>query len=125
MSTTTTTPTTEAFADELVGMVGKTFFRAYYSRANGMTEEEMLIDHDIEAAFHGVDKHLAETARRTIRAAVKAVEGGVPYHVASTYLLAQLRDRIGALLKQRERKCRKVTRAFVLHSINHAVDENQ
>lgn len=64
-----------------------------------MSLDELLIEHDIEAAGVGVDEHLAETGRRTIRAAVKAVDTRLPYHPSHDFLIGKIRGTVERLFK--------------------------
>ena len=109
------------FAADLAHQISRTFFRAYWSHANGMSEDELLIEHDIEAAAANIDKHVAETCRRTISTAVKAVDRNVPYLIALVYLMQRLDTRIKQLLKaKRTRAARTRTK-----EPNRAVDKNK
>lgn len=100
-----------AFADHLIAQIDSTFQRAYVSRINGMSEDEMLIYHDIEAAYRGVDKHVVETCRKTIRSAVKAVDSKVPFDQAHQYLVDQLHEHVDKLVKSNNRKNRRKSHA--------------
>lgn len=107
MSTRTHTPTPYhpppsraqlVFAADFVEILIRTFFFAYYSHLNGVSESELLIDFDIEAAYTCTDKQVAESQRTTIKAAVIAVDARVPFCVAQHHLRSQLTRHIDSLL---------------------------
>jgi len=102
----------EKFAEDLLSLIETTFLRAYNSRVAGMTIDEMLIYHDIEAAASNVDKSVIDTCRRTIQTAVKAVDCQVAYDDAHAYLVDQLQSRLSKLLKSNERKQRRRNNAL-------------
>jgi hypothetical protein len=94
----------EKFAEDLISLIERTFIRAYTSRINGMTEDEMLIFHDIEAAARNVDKTIVQTCRATIRCAVRAVDSKVQFDQAHQYLVDQLRSKVDKIIKRNNRK---------------------
>ena len=105
-------PKEREFAGQMMTLIMRSFFNAYYMHANGVGETELLIDYDIEAAYNEVDEHLRDTIRNTIKSAVKAVDNGVDYATAQSYLNSQLNHRIDILLKPNSRK-RKTLEACV------------
>jgi hypothetical protein len=107
-------------ADQLVQLIMRTFFFSYFSRMNGMTLDELLISHDIEAAGCGADTKLQQTARLAIRSAVNAVDKGVPYPIAHNCLL----DQIGSCMVAHIKHKRHVSHQFVIQSINHALGQD-
>jgi len=88
-----------ASAAHLMTLILRTFFQAYYSHAEGMSEEELLIDYDIEACVSGWDKSVVHACRTSIQSAVKAVDEGVPYPVASHYLAARMKEKVERMIE--------------------------
>jgi hypothetical protein len=101
---------TEEFADDLKRLIMHIFFFSYFAHANGMSETELIIDYDIEAAYNNTDMHVQNSCRRTIKSACDAVDEGVPYNDAHGYLNEQLDNRIKRLLAKQSK--------------DHAVQEN-
>jgi hypothetical protein len=88
-------------AADLKQLISQTFFRAYYSHVNGMSLDELLIDYDIEAAgTTHLSSAIANATRTTIKAAVMAVDRGVPYQDAHDYLMSNLEKRISKFLQK-------------------------
>jgi hypothetical protein len=86
------------FIANFVTLIMRSFFFAYYAHAQGASETELLIEHDITAAGSEVDKGVAEAVRSTIHCAVVALDNGVPFCDAGAYLRQQLCERIDELM---------------------------
>jgi UDP-N-acetylglucosamine transferase subunit ALG13 len=101
---TATPPELDQFADKLIDLIDRTFHNAYLKRMAGVTETELLIDHDIEAAYHDVDVSVRHAARKTILSACRAVDSAIPFHHAHEFLIDQLHAEIDRLVKKEARK---------------------
>jgi hypothetical protein len=77
-------------AATLCAMIAATFHQAYVCAISGMSHAAILIDYDIQAAGAGQDEAVNACARSAIKAAVRAVERGIPYSVALTYLMQRV-----------------------------------
>lgn len=86
-------------AQRLMRLIMRTFFQAFHMRTYGRTEDEMLIEYDIEAAGFGVDRVIADITRTSIRIACNAVEAKLPFDECWTYLLERMELRVVELLK--------------------------
>ena len=96
--------TQEKFAEDLIALIERTFHRAFVARINGVTQEQMIIEHDIEAAYRCIDKTIAETGRLTIQSAVKAVDARVPFNQAHDFLINQLKTRVARIINRNNKK---------------------
>lgn len=74
----------------ITSMVMTTFFNAYYLHANGVSEAELLIDHDITAAGSDLCADLATASRNTVKAAVAAYDERIPFDEARAHLAQRL-----------------------------------
>jgi hypothetical protein len=92
------------FADDLISKIDLTFQRAYYAHINGVSETELLIDFDIEAAWANVDKHIVSVGRKTIKSAVSAVDKRLPFDLAHQYLVDRLHKRVDTIIRKREQQ---------------------
>jgi hypothetical protein len=98
------------FAEQLVVFIDRTFQHAYCARMIGVTETELLIDLDIDAAYHGTEPHILDVIRKTVKNAVRAVDAHVDYPLAHKFLLTQLRTHIDQLIaEQADRQAHKAT----------------
>lgn len=107
------------FAGKLIEEVCRTFFYCYYAHANGESLQELLIDYDIQAAFNNVDTHLADTIRKTIKAACKAYDERIPFTTAQEYLNTKMHHHVDVLLNS---DAHSISDQFVRDSIKHALD---
>jgi hypothetical protein len=94
-------PVSPEFAERLIKSLLTVFADAYQSHANGATETELLINHDIFAAA-AMDTHptIKEGHRRAIQSAVHAVDHGVSLPNAQAYLETTLRRKLKELLDE-------------------------
>ena len=86
----------QQFADDLINLIDRAFENAFRKRIEGISETELLIEHDIEAAYCMVDESLQQTARKSITAAVRAVDANISFHEARAYLDSLLRNEVHA-----------------------------
>jgi hypothetical protein len=91
-------PLTPEFGERLIKSLLIVFTDAYRLHATGVTETELLIQHDIFAAASDHHPSIKSGHRKALLSAVAAVDKGVPYPVASAYLEKQLRKRFQQLL---------------------------
>jgi endonuclease/exonuclease/phosphatase family metal-dependent hydrolase len=88
------------FAAQLSLAIAITFQKAYAMRALGQSEAAILIDYDIQAAASTQVDEITATGRRTISAACRAVENGVPFVIAHTHIMSKVNERIEAILEE-------------------------
>ena len=85
------------FSERLVKSLLSVFTDAYKLHAQGVTETELLIQHDIFAAASDHHKTIKDGHRKALLAAVAAVDDGVPLPLARAYLEVQLRNKCNEL----------------------------
>ena len=93
------------FISEFVTLIMRSFFFAYYAHAQGTTETELLIEHDICAAGSDIDIGVADAVRQTIHCAVVAVDNSVSFTESSLFLRQQLCERIDELMSSFNTPC--------------------
>lgn len=93
------------FISEFVTLIMRSFFFAYYAHAQGTTETELLIEHDICAAGSDIDSGVADAVRQTIHCAVVAVDNSVSFTESSLFLRQQLCERIDELMQSFNTPC--------------------
>jgi hypothetical protein len=90
--------------NDLADLVRATFMHAYRKRLCGASEQELIIEHDIEAAYEGIDERVRETARCAIHTAVIAAEHGIPFAQACELLSQQIEESVDKLLLGTKRR---------------------
>jgi hypothetical protein len=93
-------PLTADFGERLIKSLLTVFTDAYGLHANGATETELLIEHDIVAAASNHHPSIIQGHRKALRSAVIAVDQGVPLPEARAFLEKQLRTRLQKLLDE-------------------------
>jgi hypothetical protein len=88
------------FAEELVTSLCNTFVDVYRLHANGMTETELLIQHDIYAAASEHAQVIKDAHRKALKSAVAAVDEHVPMPVALVYMRRNLHRKMEELLRE-------------------------
>ena len=109
---------------ELVTLVHHCFTSAYFARAVGCSEQELLIDYDIEAAGCDESKEIQEICRRAIHAAVVAFEKRVPFFSAITIFSEKLSDLVQEIFYPKRKPKRQANRQPNIGTTQpaHAVD---
>lgn len=92
------------FARKMSEAMTRTFFEAYFRRQRGCSLEQMLLEHDIEAAYDLVPNEIQETMRTTIKNACRAVDAQVPYPDALAWMINQIEERIDEYFTERKSK---------------------
>jgi hypothetical protein len=90
--------------NDLAALVRVTFMHAYRKRLCGVSEQELIIEHDIEAAYEDIDEQVRTTARCAIHTAVTAAERGIPFAQACEQLSQQIEKSVDKLLLKRRRR---------------------
>lgn len=92
------------FAALLALAVSTTFQKAFAMRAVGQSEDEILIDYDIQAAASTQVEEITQTGRSTIRAAVRAFDSGMPFFLAHFHVMSRVNEQIENILDEIARK---------------------
>jgi hypothetical protein len=92
--------TRREYGEALLESIMQTFESAYRDHAmRGLSEEALLITHDIFAAAWEGDPRTPESHRKAIRSACNACDSGVPLAEARAYMRVKLQRKLEALLK--------------------------
>lgn len=75
------------------------FDAAYQRNVNGESEQALIIEHDIIAAYNGDAEVIANCHRKAIKSAVAAVEQGIPFLQARSTLETKLHERLEELIE--------------------------
>ena len=87
-------PLAKDFGERLTKSLLTVFTDAYQLHANGVSETELLIQHDIFAAASDHHDTIKDGHRKAILSAIAAVDEGVPLPLARAYLEVQLQRKI-------------------------------
>lgn len=79
------------YGEQLVKDLMRTFACAYRDHARGLSEDAILITHDIFAAVWEGDPRTPKAHRQAIRSACNAYDSGVPLDVAQKYMRMQFK----------------------------------
>jgi hypothetical protein len=99
------------FAQQLTCSIALTFRKAYMMSLLGISEAQMLVDYDIQAAVSDSDPEIIETGRCTIKAAVRAVEERIPFRRAHEHLMQNVLERTDQIITAENSKKRKRSHA--------------
>lgn len=84
----------------LTSLIERTFAAAYALGAQGMSQDALLIDFDIQACVNDDPHCIKKCQRDTIIVAASAVKDNIPFVVAHDMLMSNVRKTVAELLAQ-------------------------
>jgi hypothetical protein len=82
------------YALQLLSHITHVFHKAFCQHRLGYSQEDITLEHDIDAAYNLLDESVLVVSRNAIKAACQAVDDGIPYFIASSYLATQVAQAI-------------------------------